>query len=314
MVSVTVAAAGRPPAIAKKLPLTIELPGKTLENATVGDIKDAIAAQFPRFSTSRQKLSLKGDKKALADEDTLAKVGITDGDELNVKDLGRQVGWRAVYIVEYAGPLIIHPLFYFLPRLIYGGNIQHSLMQKYAFALIMLHFLKREYETLFVHRFSKATMPFFNLFKNSAHYHILSGVFLAFALYRPKYSAFSPVIRGSQRDSLPFLWLWTAVFIFAELSNLKTHLTLSALRPEGSRKRAIPYGYGFDLVSFPNYFFESFAWFAICKMTGSRAAWLFFVVGTGQMVLWAIKKHKGYKKEFGSEYPKGRKAMIPFIL
>lgn len=30
------------------------------------------------------------------------------------------------------------------------------------------------------------------------------------------------------------------------------------------------------------------------------------------MALWAIKKHKNYKKVFGKEYPR-RKVMIPFI-
>ncbi|THG99886.1 hypothetical protein EW145_g7175 [Phellinidium pouzarii] len=272
MVSVTISALGKPPAIAKKLPITVELAGKTLETATVKDVKNAITAKFPKFDASRQKLSLRGDKKALLDEDSLAKVGVTpDEGELTVKDLGRQISWRTVFIVEYAGPLVIHPLFYYLPKLIYGDDVQHSLMQKYAFALIMLHFLKREYETLFVHRFSKATMPFFNLFKNSGHYHILSGFLLAFSLYRPKYASFSPVIRDSKRDQLSFLWFWTGVFISAELSNLKTHLTLRNLRPEGSRKRAIPFGYGFDLVSCPNYLFESIAWFAIGNMTGSLA-------------------------------------------
>jgi hypothetical protein len=44
-----------------------------------------------------------------------------------------------------------------------------------------------------------------------------------------------------------------------------------------------------------------------------NAAWLFTVVGTVQMLLWAGKKHRAYKKEFGKEYPRGRKAMIPFI-
>lgn len=33
-----------------------------------------------------------------------------------------------------------------------------------------------------------------------------------------------------------------------------------------------------------------------------------------QMLEWAIKKHKAYKKEFGDKYPKGRKAMFPFII
>lgn len=58
-------------------------------------------------------------------------------------------------------------------------------------------------------------------------------------------------------------------FQFAELSNLHTHLTVRALRPAGSRKRGIPYGYGFNLVSFPNYFFETLAWGVICVMSGS---------------------------------------------
>ena len=30
------------------------------------------------------------------------------------KDLGWQVSWRGTYIAEYAGPLFIFPLFYFL--------------------------------------------------------------------------------------------------------------------------------------------------------------------------------------------------------
>lgn len=55
------------------------------------------------------------------------------------------------------------------------------------------------------------------------------------------------------------------------MSNLHTHLTLRSLRPEGSRKRAIPHGYGFDLVSFPNYFFEILGWAVIAVMTGSIA-------------------------------------------
>lgn len=31
------------------------------------------------------------------------------------------------------------------------------------------------------------------------------------------------------------------------------------------------------------------------------------------MAVWAIKKHKNYKKEFGKDYPR-RRAIFPFIL
>lgn len=58
-------------------------------------------------------------------------------------------------------------------------------MRRIAYACVTLHFAKREYETLFVHRFSHATMPLQNLFKNCGHYWILSGVLLAYFLYAP---------------------------------------------------------------------------------------------------------------------------------
>jgi very-long-chain enoyl-CoA reductase len=32
------------------------------------------------------------------------------------------------------------------------------------------------------------------------------------------------------------------------------------------------------------------------------------------MTQWALKKHNNYKREFGKEYPRGRKALFPFIL
>ena len=115
---------------------------------------------------------------------------------------------------------------------------------------------------------------------------------------------------------------------------------MRALRPPGTRTRGIPQGYGFNLVSFPNYFFETLGWVVICVMTGSvggslfvflvlylcRAiqllklfsffslAWIFTIVAGVTMAMWSIKKHKNYKKEFGNEYPRNRRAMIPFVL
>lgn len=44
------------------------------------------------------------------------------------------------------------------------------------------------------------------------------------------------------------------------------------------------------------------------------AASIFTIVAGVTMAIWSIKKHKNYKKEFGKDYPRHRKAMIPFIL
>lgn len=58
-------------------------------------------SRITQFYSSRQKLTLKGDRKALADEVTLEAAGIVDGAELSVKDLGPQVSWTTVFVIEY---------------------------------------------------------------------------------------------------------------------------------------------------------------------------------------------------------------------
>ncbi|EGN99306.1 hypothetical protein SERLA73DRAFT_168792 [Serpula lacrymans var. lacrymans S7.3] len=314
MVSIKISAAGKPVSLARGLPYAVDLPGKQAEDATIGDVKVALAAKYPKFYPSRQKITLKDDKKLLPDETTLANAGLVDGGEVSVKDLGPQVSWRTVFVVEYVGPLIIHPLVYHLPNIFYGGQIQHSLLQKYIYSFVLLHFIKRELETLFVHRFSHGTMPFRNIFKNSAHYHLLSGILLAYAIYSPTYAATSPYIQGTYREEPKFLQMGAAIWLFAELSNLTTHITLRNLRPVGTRERKIPYGYGFSFVSCPNYLFEFIGWLVVAVMTGSYAVWIFLAVSTYYMYMWALKKHRTYKREFGDKYPRGRKAMFPLLL
>lgn len=233
---------------------------------------------------------------------------------LYAKDLGPQISWKTVFFVEYLGPILIHPLFYYY----YG---QHNSTQTLSFYLVVLHFLKREFENEFVHKFSVASMPLSNLFKNCSHYWILSGVNLALFTYSPNALPENRVnalfvkkfLYYTNENSSLVNGILLAVWVFAEVSNLVTHLNLSSLRPAGTTVRKIPVGYGFDLVSCPNYFFETLGWLAFSLINGSPSAWLFFVVGAGQMVIWAVKKHKRYLKEFGASYPKSRKIFFPFL-
>lgn len=138
---------------------------------------------------SRQRLTLGGEQKqkALDDDTFLSDAGVNDGGELFVKDLGAQIGWRTVYVVEYVSfngvqarcETPLHLLTFFGLRLDLSFYTRSStgsrvcsmvgpsntvkcksgecqiltypcltLHGRFAYALVMLHFLKRELETL----------------------------------------------------------------------------------------------------------------------------------------------------------------------
>ena len=181
-----------------------------------------------------------------------------------------------------------------------------STAQILSCVLITLHFVKRELETLFIHRFSAATMPARNIFKNSAHYWLLAGANIAYWIYKPN----SPTAR--QHNPL-FIYGGLLLFLLGEVGNLFTHITLRNLRSAGGKERGIPSGLGFDLVTCPNYMFETIAWTGILTVTWSLSTLLFVVVAVGQMGVWAGAKEKKYRREFGDKYTKKRSVILPGI-
>jgi len=178
--------------------------------------------------------------------------------------------------------------------------------------MIFLHFLKREYETVFVHRFSGPTMPIFNIFKNSAHYWLLAGLNIAVFTYSPSQSC--PTARAAPI----FGWNLLAVLLFVvgEVGNLSTHLQLRDLRTQGGKERGIPRGGVYDVVpvTCPNYFFETMAWTGIWMTNRSLSTLAFLVPAVYQMAVWAKKKERRYRSEFGDTYGKKKYTMIPYVI
>lgn len=261
----------------------------------------------------------KGKRVVLRPSDDLSKYAVDGRVNVEVRDLGPQISWKTVILTEYIGPLILAPIFFFNMKAIYGVEESHTSNQWMVFIAIMLHFLKREYETLFVHRFSLATMPAFNLIKNCAHYWLVCGCLVSYFCFAPP----SWAADGSKLDAFLYRvdtifpdnnrWSLITAWVMAEGSNYATHLNLASLRRPGTTERKIPYGYGFTNVSCPNYSFEFFGWATLSCFTGNWAMLLFTIAGGIQMGLWAVKKHKRYLKEF-PHYPKGRYAFLPYIV
>ena len=150
-------------------------------------------------------------------------------------------------------------------------------------------------------------MPIGNLFKNCSYY----WGFAAYVSYHVNHPQFT-----APSDTQAYLGL--GAFLLCELGNLSIHLLFKNLRPAGSKVRKIPYPNSnpltclFNFVSCPNYTYEIGAWVAFTVMTQCVPAGLFTLAGAYQMTVWALGKHRNYRKEF-KDYPR-RKAIFPFVL
>jgi very-long-chain enoyl-CoA reductase len=285
---------------------------------TVDDLQQLLWLQGPRVKPLRQRLTLPTGVASAPKARSLLEAGhkleeygirVDAGAQdfvVHFKDLGPQVSWRGVFLAEYLGPLVLFPIVFTLQL----GGLDFSYawhralpQQRAALVAWTLHFAKRELETLFVHRFSNATMPWRNLVKNCAYYWGFA-TYVAHFVCHPRYT---PVASHIQ------FWIGVLCFGIGELGNLVCHWRLRQLRPAGTRLRQIPYGFLFELVSCPNYTFEVLAWVGFNLMTQTIAGILFMLVGTLQMMIWAQAKHRQYLKEFGTLYPRSRKRMFPFI-
>ncbi|XP_023223663.1 probable very-long-chain enoyl-CoA reductase art-1 [Centruroides sculpturatus] len=253
-------------------------------SATIHEVKKEIYKLRRKYYPERQALKTKPSGKYLADENVLKTLNLQDGRLLYFKDLGPQVGWKTVR--------------------------NYCFLSSVAAVCWIAHYVKRLLETLFVHRFSHSTMPIKNLLKNCSYYWLFS-IFIGYFVNHPLYTPpkFGPLQ----------IYLGLAGFVQSEIGNFSTHWVFKNLRAPGTKERKIPmatgnpFTYLFNFVSCPNYTYEVMAWFSFTIMVQCLPAGMFTLLGLYQMTVWALQKHHNYKKEF-EDYPKNRKAIIPFVL
>lgn len=282
--------------------------------STILDVKKEYQKKNPKYYITRQAFKVDPKGKALKDDETLGSLGLSGKKgTLYFKDLGPQIGWTTVFLSEYAGPLAIYLVFYTRPAIIYGAaaaSEPRAQVVNIACACFSFHYIKRLLETVFIHRFSNATMPISNLFKNCSYYWGFAA-FISYFINHPLYTV--PTFGDKQ------IFGGLAGFIIGELGNFSVHVAFRNMRPAGTRTRKIPVPDSnpltqlFNLVSCPNYTYEVIAWISFSVMTQCLPAALFTTCGFYQMAVWALGKHRNYKKEF-KDYPRSRRGIVPFLL
>lgn len=103
------------------------------------------------------------------------------------------------------------------------------------------------------------------------------------------------------------------LFALGYFINRSADRTLLRLRKEGDGAYKIPRGGLYELISCPNYFGEILQWGGFCVATWSLPALAFAWYSAANLAPRALSHHRHYRHEF-SDYPKSRKALIPFLL
>ena len=108
-------------------------------------------------------------------------------------------------------------------------------------------------------------------------------------------------------------WIGGSLFASGLAVHIWTDRKLRQLREQGRAGYAIPNGGLFDLISCPNYFGEIIQWFGWAVLTWSAAGWVFAWWTFANLTPRALANHSWYREHF-SDYPKSRKAILPFIV
>ncbi|MCB0522048.1 MAG: DUF1295 domain-containing protein [Lewinellaceae bacterium] len=125
---------------------------------------------------------------------------------------------------------------------------------------------------------------------------------------------------GSLAAPYPAAWFGTPQFIFGILLffagafiNIQSDNILLKLRKPGETGYKIPQGGLFRFVSCPNHFGEIVEWAGFAILCWNLPAVSFAIWTAANLVPRALSHHRWYREKF-DHYPKGRKAVFPFVL
>ena len=103
------------------------------------------------------------------------------------------------------------------------------------------------------------------------------------------------------------------IFFAGMAVNVWSDRVLVRLKKETGGIYKVPRGGWFEMVSCPNYFGECVEWLGWAVITWSWAGLGFFLHMCCNLVPRARAYHKWYLVKFGEDYPRTRKAILPFL-
>ncbi|XP_067624595.1 polyprenol reductase [Eurosta solidaginis] len=203
-----------------------------------------------------------------------------------------------------------------------GGRANRTMQVDFTCALVATVLMtmqcgRRFYETHFIQIFAK------NSKINLSHY--LVGYMHYFCAILALLSNSQGFVRGTKPSALSLSYITLLqsicilIFLNSCLQQYKSNIILINLRKDAktgavkTEQHLLPSGGFFDLISSPHMFFEIKMYIALLALLPSTT-WFFVTVWVFcNQLMNALLTHKWYKENF-KNYPKNRRALIPFIL
>ena len=216
----------------------------------------------------------------------------------------QKTGWGPIIDARFSWfimelPAVLIPLFFF-----FKSDRAGSPLTLFFIVIWEIHYVQRTFLFPILMNRGSHRMPLLIILLSAA-FNVLNGGLNGYGIF---------VQKDFATESLSSINLIAGVLIFISgfILNLYSDHVLRGLRAKGESGYKIPERGLYRFICSPNYLGEILEWAGWALITLSPAGAAFFVFTVANLAPRASANLKWYRKNF-SEYPKDRKALIPYI-
>lgn len=142
---------------------------------------------------------------------------------------------------------------------------------------------------------------------------LLATIFCTVNGYMQARGALLLTVYHNNTQTLLRIGVGILIFAYGVYVNIYSDHLLRNLRKPGEKGYKVPRGGWFEYVSCANFFGEMIEWFGFFVASFSSVSFAFSFFTVANLLPRAIFHHRWYKEKF-EDYPKNRKAVIPFLI
>lgn len=206
-------------------------------------------------------------------------------------------GW----VIQEAPSMIFLSLFFFI------GTLSKTPVSYFLWGLWMIHYINRTFIFPFRIKTKGKQIPVV-IVGSAVLFNFVNGFVNGYWL-----GNLGGNMEPAAYFTSPSFMAGAVIFLAGFIINNHSDNILIHLRKPGETGYKIPTGGLFRFVSCPNHFGEIIEWLGFAVLAGGLPAWSFALWAFCNLIPRSLDHHRWYLKNF-PDYPKDRKAVIPFVL